>query len=231
MFFGIDPSGALIAEQCMTMPGTPKPRFVRVISATPNGPRGGEILVDWRPDWMRAGKQKAVKERALDPKDTPINPFDATLDRDEVLKRAPPVVVIHQTGTHNLQFLPGFLLDSTVEGIHYVVDYDGFVIKVVDELFRANHAGTSVWEQKVGANHFSVGIETMHSDTTPFAPTTGQSFRVTPRRFTKEQYDAFARLLGELRARYPITRRRMRGHMEVLVISTEAQLDEWLPPL
>lgn len=63
-------------------------------------------------------------------------------------------------GTHKLQLLPRFLLDSFVEGIHYVVDYDGLVIKVADELFRANHAGTSVWEQKVGAKHVSVGIET-----------------------------------------------------------------------
>ncbi|MFO0757620.1 MAG: N-acetylmuramoyl-L-alanine amidase [Byssovorax sp.] len=220
LFFGVDATGALIAEQCMAMPAVPLPRFVRVISATTNGTRGGEILVDWRPDFMRCGKLKAVKERALDPKDTPVNPFDPSLARADALAKAPPGVVIHQTGTHHLSFLPGFLLDSTVEGIHYVVDYDGFVIKVLDEFYRANHAGTSVWEQKVGANHFTVGIETMHSDTTPFAPEAGQKFRVTPRRFTKEQYDAFARLLGELRARYPLTKRRVRGHMEVLVIGT-----------
>jgi N-acetyl-anhydromuramyl-L-alanine amidase AmpD len=90
--------------------------------------------------------------------------------------------------------------------------------------FRANHAGHSVWQQttgpngvpRVGANHFSVGIEIVHSDKTP--PATGShAFR----RFTKEQYVALVRLLGELVATYPIRAERVVGHNQVNVENTD----------
>ena len=102
-----------------------------------------------------------------------------------------------------------------------MVDYDGFVIKVLDELYRANHAGGSAWEQRVAANQWTVGIETMHTDTTPFAPANGESYKHTLRRFTKEQYSAIVRLLTEIKTKYAVRRRRLTGHMEVLVIGAE----------
>ena len=217
VFFSLGPDGALVDDTVVVLPEQ-KPRFVKVIEAKKRVKKGDNvILIDWRPDWMISGKTKRNKSRLFDTRDTPINPFDNAHSKEDRLKKAPPGIVIHQTGTHNLSFLPGFIADGNVTSIHYVIDYDGFVIKTLDEFYRANHGGGSVWETKVSVNQFTVGFETMHTDTTPLAPGKGESFRMTPRRFTKEQYDAIIRVCQELRATYPIFRRRLFGHMEVLV--------------
>ena len=213
----VDATGAFVSDSVVLIPGT-RPRFVKLIDSTADAPSGNRIQIDWRPDWMLSGKKKRASRRLEDPQDTPLNPFDLSLDEEERRFRAPPAVVIHQTGTHNLPFLRGFLSDSQVTGSHYLVDFDGFVIKLVDEYFKTNHAGGSLWRQRASVNQFSVGIETMHTDTLPFAPTTS-SFEVRPRRFLKEQYTAIIRLCRELQEVYPVETRDVVGHMEEKVAS------------
>jgi hypothetical protein len=66
-------------------------------------------------------------------------------------------------------------------------------------------------------NQFSVGIETLHTDTIPFAPEKGDKVVVVPRRFMKEQYETLIRVCRELFDEYPIAARHVVGHMEVKV--------------
>ena len=241
LMLAVDDTGALNEPLCGVFPQNParslaekSPAYVRLIEVTKRQKSGESlVIVDWRPDWMLSGSEKQTKPRVFDTRDTPINPFDTTHAEEDRLRRAPPGVVIHQTGTHHLSFLPGFIANPRTvttngksateneESIHYVVDYDGFVIKVLDEFYRANHAGGSAWEQRVAANQWTVGIETMHTDTTPFAPASGESFKHTLRRFPKEQYSAIIRLLTEIKAKFAVRKRRLAGHMEVLVIGAE----------
>ena len=218
LFFHVDATGALHEDRVQALPED-RPRHARIISATKRVKTGNNVIVvDWRPDWMASGPLKSRTPRLMDARDTPTNPFDLAKPASERLATAAPAVVIHQTGTHHLSFLPGFISDSNKEqtSIHYVVDYDGFVIKVLDEFFRANHGGWSLWDQRLRVNQFTVGIETMHTDTTPLAPAENEGFKITPRRFTKEQYDAFIRLGRELKTEYAVAGRSFRGHMEVL---------------
>ncbi|MEZ4294668.1 MAG: N-acetylmuramoyl-L-alanine amidase [Polyangiaceae bacterium] len=213
--FEVDEKGALIPDKvkCHQPPGNP--RHARLIRATNDPKKGGNvILIDWRPDWWRSGKETSRRPRHTDRVNVPKNPFDLSIPQAERDEACPPVINIHQTGTMNLPFFPGFVSDGNKAktSIHYLVDLDGFVIKALDEHYRANHGGVSLWEQRHSLNEFAVGIETMHSDTTPHSPNPGQKFKITPRRYTKEQYDSFLRLLHEIETEYGVKRRRVRGH-------------------
>lgn len=197
------------------------PRHAKLIEAKPaTATQPNVVRLDWRPDWMRAHSSKSEAVRFVGNSHVPLNPFDDAVPHADRGQQSPPTVVIHETATHNLSFIHGFIgaLKSAANpkgvdtSIHYLVDYDGFVIKTIDEHFRSNHADVnSVWSRRVAANHFSVGVETMHTDGTP--PATAKV--VTPRRFTKEQYDAWIRLLKELRVAYPLRRQHVVGHLDI----------------
>jgi N-acetyl-anhydromuramyl-L-alanine amidase AmpD len=230
--FALDATGALLTDETDVLfnkrlvfdfEAPRDPAYARIIESTKRTKSANNlIVVDWRADWMLSGTKKRAKSRRYDKRDVPINPFDNAHGRQGRLDRAPPTVVIHETATPNLPVLNDLFTNANPDiSIHYVVDYDGFVIKGLDEFYRANHARGSAWEQRVAANDFSVGIEVMHTDTTPFAQATGAPVPpFTPRRFTREQYEALSRLLGELFAEYPVLQRRVVGHMEVVITST-----------
>jgi N-acetyl-anhydromuramyl-L-alanine amidase AmpD len=214
-------AGAVMVDQTVVIPDD-KPRFVKVIPHQKTT-SSTEVHIDWRPDWMRA--LATNPGRILDPQDTPLNTFDKTNKRNEILEKAPPAILIHQTATHNFPAITAHLVASHALGSHYWVDHDGFVVKMVDEFFKSNHAGMSLWAQRGSVNQFSVGIETMHTDTVPLAPTLTDPVReVTPRRFLKEQYAAHIRLLRELQAEYPILRRNVIGHTDQLINSANGKV-------
>ena len=246
LVFAVDKTGALLQDEIDVLPdkldlsfeGPRDPAYVRIIESTKGtAPGSNLIVVDWRPDWMVSGTEKRAKSRRYDTRDVPINPWDNSHTKQDRLTRAPPVVTIHQTSTHHLSFLPGFIKNPFLgpnakgeivmkneESIHYLVDVDGFVVKVLDELYRANHAGHSAWEQRVAANDFTVGIETLHTDGDPPA----SEGKLKLRRFTREQYEAIIRLLAELTATYPLRGRRVLGHMEVIVTDATPKADNFV---
>lgn len=72
---------------------------------------------------------------------------------------------------------------------HFLIRRDGELIQFVPCALRAWHAGVSSWRERGACNDFSLGIELEGCDSVPF---------------TEAQYEALARLLHELRDRYPI---------------------------
>jgi AmpD protein len=72
---------------------------------------------------------------------------------------------------------------------HFLVQRDGALLQFVSCDCRAWHAGRSSWRGRDECNDYSVGIELEGLE--------GE-------RFEAAQYDALARLLGALRAQYPI---------------------------
>lgn len=72
---------------------------------------------------------------------------------------------------------------------HFVVRRNGELVQFVSVDDRAWHAGASMWQGRANCNDFSVGIELegLEGDT-----------------FEAAQYDRLARLLCDLRGRYPI---------------------------
>lgn len=81
---------------------------------------------------------------------------------------------------------------------HFFIRRDGTVVQYVSAGERAWHAGPSCWKGRSQCNDFSIGIELEGCDTQPFeAP----------------QYETLARLVGAIRARYPIED--VAGHSDI----------------
>jgi len=92
-------------------------------------------------------------------------------------------------------------LDGLRVSAHFVVDRNGVITQFVPVARRAWHAGVSAWRGRKNCNDYSVGIEIIGDEQTPF---------------THEQYRETARLCRILAQRFPaITRERIVGHADV----------------
>jgi len=142
----------------------------------PNGARvshgatlldGRDLWVDWRPDFVQIENSKLKKP--------PVNRHGRQLRLGEFIH-------LHQTdGPTPGSAIDQFLLQVAPEdarGAHYLVDTNGFVIKLCHENVHANHAGRSHWYDldscRAGGtipsfNSISVGIEHVHADGNQFA--------------------------------------------------------------
>jgi N-acetyl-anhydromuramyl-L-alanine amidase AmpD len=157
------------------------PAHALVFSAAP-----GRIVLDWKPDWIKSTNRAAVSPKQNN------------------------VLVLHQTGTSDVigSSLNTFTNPANVTGIHYLVDVDGHVVKLVNESDRVNHTGPSFWGGNTRVNAESVGIEIVHA-------------AVPVSDFTAAQYTTVLRLVREIRAaNATITRQNVVGHGDVTVVST-----------
>jgi N-acetylmuramoyl-L-alanine amidase len=100
--------------------------------------------VDIKPDWVR---------------DTDARPRTAALD----------LVLVHHTGGNSLA---GDLatFTTTNKSIHYLMDSDGHVIKMVNDADVAVHAGRSRWHGQASVSNLSIGIEIVNGGPTPYTP-------------------------------------------------------------
>jgi N-acetyl-anhydromuramyl-L-alanine amidase AmpD len=115
------------------------------------GPR--QILVDWKPVWMRAAKHAP----------RPGNPSPDAKDN-------PDVLVIHRTAGATLRSGENLFTGGNGTSVHYLIDVDGYVLKLVREDEVANHAGASFWRGTSGLNDVSVGIEIVSADFQDYPP-------------------------------------------------------------
>lgn len=135
------------------------------------------------------------------------------------------MVVIHRTSGSRLgPALREFLLKERKNkdgkskinqiGVHYVMDVDGHLIKLVTEVNRVGHAGGCWWEERQEINERSIGIEIVNPNSdgqedNPDYATTGDPD------YTYEQYQALISLLTQLTAHFPKIRHRIVGHGDI----------------
>ena len=149
------------------------------------------LWVDYKPDFIQIAN-KTPKQKAKRPKER----------KDKKKKPSLQNLFIHLHHTEGPS--PGSALEDfinkTIKGAHYLVDVDGFVIKLTDESFRANHAGKAHWYDldsgKVGNtiavfNDLSVGIEQVNEE--------GDDY-------PEDQVSATSELVGHLRKALSIPR-------------------------
>ena len=69
-------------------------------------------------------------------------------------------IILHYTETENLNQAVKILCDKIKKvSSHYVIDHDGMIYQLVDDSFRAWHAGISYWKKDINLNDNSIGIE------------------------------------------------------------------------
>ena len=115
------------------------------------------------------------------------------------------IIVLHYTGMPDAAGAIARLTDpATKVSAHYVVAEDGTVMRLVDEVNRAWHAGKSHWRGIDDVNSASVGIEIVNP---------GHEFGYRP--FPGAQIDALIPLMDEIVARHGITRGNIVGHSDI----------------
>lgn len=115
------------------------------------------IDIDWKPDFLR--RVRSGGNERVRPKEKRITGGQITH------------IVLHQTGGVDAP-QPGdiggaanrFTHPNEVVGIHYIVDVDGHVLKMLHETRATNHASASAWQGTRGINGRSIGIEHVHHE-------------------------------------------------------------------
>lgn len=110
-------------------------------------------------------------------------------------------VIIHHTAQNACQqTLTTFTTPRTAVSAHYVICKDGTVHHMLNDYFRAQHAGVSKWGNLIDINSSSIGIEL---DNTGFEP------------FDSLQLNSLLSLLGKLKATYSIPTANFIGHGDI----------------
>jgi N-acetylmuramoyl-L-alanine amidase len=115
------------------------------------------------------------------------------------------VLVLHYTGMQSAEAALARLCDPAAQvSSHYVVDEDGSVYALVEERFRAWHAGVSFWRGAAALNDTSIGIEIVNP---------GHEFGY--RAFPPAQMAAVAKLSRGILARWEVPARNVVGHSDI----------------
>lgn len=115
--------------------------------------------------------------------------------------RKPNFVVIHHTAQDSCaQTLKTFTLPRTQVSSHYVVCREGVVFHMLNDYFRAHHAGVSRWGNNTDLNSSSIGIEVDNNGSEPFSD---------------QQINSLLDLLGRLKRAYNIPQANFMGHADI----------------
>ena len=114
-------------------------------------------------------------------------------------------VIFHYTGMKSESEAENRLTDIQSEvSCHYLIKYNGEIIKVVPDLYIAWHAGQSSWRSFKSLNKNSIGIEI----TNP-----GHEFNY--KKFSKKQVSSLLRLSKFLIKKYKINHKNILGHSDI----------------
>lgn len=115
--------------------------------------------------------------------------------------RKPNYVMIHHTAQHSLeQTVQTFHNQKVGVSSHYVIARDGKIVQMVNDLYRAHHAGLGRWGNDTDLNSSSIGIELDNNGTTDPWP--------------EVQIKALMDLLDYLKETYNIPAANFIGHMD-----------------
>ncbi|HKP31750.1 MAG TPA: N-acetylmuramoyl-L-alanine amidase [Chitinophagaceae bacterium] len=115
--------------------------------------------------------------------------------------RKPNFVIIHHTAQNTCdQTLRTFTLTRTQVSAHYVICRDGTVFHMLNDYFRAWHAGVSRWGNTTDINSTSIGIELDNNGFEPFADA---------------QLTSLTTLLSNLKKAYGIPTANFIGHGDI----------------
>jgi N-acetylmuramoyl-L-alanine amidase len=115
------------------------------------------------------------------------------------------LLILHYTGMRSAAAAIERLCDPAAEvSAHYVIDEDGTVLRLVDEVQRAWHAGAGSWQGREDVNSFSIGIELVNP-----------GHELGYRAFPPAQLAACIRLARAIVKRHGIAPARVLGHSDI----------------
>jgi len=115
--------------------------------------------------------------------------------------RKPNFVIIHHTAQNSAEHtLKTFTLPRTQVSSHYVIGRDGEVYQMLNDFYRAWHAGSGKWGNNSDINSSSIGIELDNNGFEEFAPA---------------QVTSLIQLLKVLKERHKIPDANFIGHSDI----------------
>ena len=115
--------------------------------------------------------------------------------------RKPNFVIIHHTAQNSCQqTLRTFTMSSTQVSAHYVICKDGTVHHMLNDYFRAWHAGAAKWGNLTDINSSSIGIEIDNNGYETFSDA---------------QVGSLLQLLDTLKRKYAIPAANFIGHADI----------------
>jgi N-acetylmuramoyl-L-alanine amidase len=113
--------------------------------------------------------------------------------------------LLHYTGVPTLEYALKCLCEPKSQlSCHYLIDEDGNIIQMVQEEFRAWHAGLAFWQGERDINSLSIGIEIQNPGHSGDYPD-----------FPEAQIEAVELLSRDIIIRYNIAPHRVLGHSDV----------------
>ena len=115
--------------------------------------------------------------------------------------RKPNYVILHHTAQNSVDHtLKTFTLPRTAVSSHYVIGRNGEIYQMLNDYYRAWHAGTGSWGNNTDLNSSSIGIELDNNGFEPFA---------------EEQISSLLELLEILKEKYSIPTKNFIGHSDI----------------
>jgi N-acetyl-anhydromuramyl-L-alanine amidase AmpD len=125
-------------------------------------------------------------------------------------------IVLHHIQAKNLDHALNLLFDHKVS-CHYLIDFDGNIFNLINDIDQAYHAGYSYWSGCDGLNKSSIGIEILSSS--PFE-----------KGFSDQQYQSVINLSNHLVSKYNILPRNIIGHSDIAYFPDTGLLDRKQDP-
>ena len=127
--------------------------------------------------------------------------FDTTKRTPQKIK----FIIFHYTGMKKENDSLNRLINAKSKvSSHYLIKYDGQIIKLVPDLYIAWHAGISFWKNYKFLNKNSIGIEISNP---------GHGFNY--KKFSKKQIQSILKLTRILIKRYKIKPQNILGHSDI----------------
>ena len=114
------------------------------------------------------------------------------------------LIIIHYTALKNSSEAISYLCAKEKKvSSHYLISQDGIVYSIVDDKFRAWHAGKAFWQDITDINSISIGIEL---DYNPYGKNN---------KFTFKMVSSLKKLLVKIQKKYNINKNNILAHSDI----------------
>ena len=114
------------------------------------------------------------------------------------------LIIIHYTALRNIKEAISYLCTKEKKvSAHYLISQNGLIYNLVNEKFRAWHAGQSYWQDVVDINSFSIGIELDYNPN-------GKN-----NKFTYKMISSLKKLILKITNKYKINKKNILAHSDI----------------
>ncbi len=114
------------------------------------------------------------------------------------------LIIIHYTALRNTKEAIKYLCTKEKKvSAHYLISQNGLIYNLVNEKFRAWHAGQSFWQDIVDINSFSIGIELDYNP------------NGTNNKFSSKMIASLKKLILKIKNKYKINKKNILAHSDI----------------